>query len=276
MKKLALDAIRLDGETQARVSLNQDVVTEYAAHMQEGDTFPSIVVFHDGSDYWLADGFHRYMAHKQNKATEIECDVRTGTLEEARLYAYGANGRRGLSLSREDKRKIVLSMLKHPEWKKWANTEIAKHVGCSSMTVGRIKSGLVYDAEKEQPKKVVRNGKVQEVKTQNLGKQKKVVEIVEAEQESDTLAELTDTINELHTENQKLKDAIAIGQWDASEIEKLDIQETVEELREKARVLEIDNAALRDSRDMFQARNAELMQTVKNLQTKLRKIEAAA
>lgn len=268
MKKLALDAIRLDGGTQPRVSLNQDVVAEYAAHMQEGDKFPAVVVFHDGSDYWLADGFHRFMANRQNKAAEIECEIRTGTLEEATLYALGANGKRGLSLSREDKRRIILTMLQHPEWGKWANTEIAKHVGVSSMTVGRIKAGLAYDAEKEDPKKIVRNGKVQEVKTTNLGKKNKFVEIPE---ENDTLSELTDTINDLSTENQKLRDVIAVGQWDASEIEKMDIQETVEELREKVRILEIDNAALRESRDMYQARNAELMLTVKSLQAKLKK-----
>ena len=277
MKKMSLDAIRLDGGTQARVQLNTDVVAEYAAHIQEGDTFPAIVVFHDGSDYWLADGFHRYMAHKQNGAQEIECDIRTGTLEDAKLYAYGANGRRGLSLSREDKRKIVLCMLQHPDWSQWANTEIAKHVGVSSMTVGRIKSGLIYDAEKEpEQKKYERKGKVQEIKTEKLGrkKDKLVFEMPEAEPDdsADLINELTETISTLSAENQKLRDIIAVGQWDATEFEKIDIQETVDSLRDQIRVLELDNAALRDSRDMFQARNAELMDTVKSLQNKLKKV----
>ena len=51
------------------------------------------------------------------------------------------------------------------------------------------------------------------------------------------------------------------------------MQDTINELREQVRVLEIDNAALRDSRDMFQARNAELMSTVKVLQAKIKKLE---
>jgi len=276
MKKLALDAIRLDGDTQARVSLNTDVVTEYAAHLQEGDSFPPVVVFHDGSSYWLADGFHRYMANKQNGAESIECDVRTGTLEQAKLYAYGANGRRGLSLSREDKRKIVLCMLQHTEWSQWANTEIAKHVGVSGMTVGRIKSGLIYDSEKEveEVKKYSKkDGSVGEMKVGKQGRPKQV-EVVEedpADEQDQIINELTDTINDLNAENQRLKDAIAVGQWDATEFEKLDVQDTITELREQIRILEIDNAALRDSRDMFQARNAELMQTVKSLQAKLKK-----
>ena len=88
------------------------------------------------------------------------------------------------------------------------------------------------------------------------------------------IAELIDTVNELSAENQRLKDAIAIGQWDASEIEKIDVQDTITELREQIRIMEIDNHALRDSRDMFQNRNAELMKSVKVLQAKLKKLEA--
>jgi hypothetical protein len=280
MKKLNLEDIRLDGGTQARVALNTDVVAEYAAHLQEGDIFPPIAVFHDGSDYWLADGFHRYMANKQNGATEIECDLKTGTLEDAKLYAYGANRNRGLSMSRDDKRKVILLMLQHPEWSKWTNSEIAKHIGVSGMTIGRIKAGLVYEAEKEpQAKKFVqKDGKVKEIKTKNLGRQKqepKEAPVQEEAEEHDAtqefIAELTDTINTLSAENQKLKDIIAVGAWDATEFEKMDVQETLDQLREQIRVLEIDNNALRESRDMFQARNAELMDTVKSLQAKLKK-----
>jgi hypothetical protein len=278
MKKLNLDIIRLDGGTQARVALNTDVVAEYAAHLQEGDVFPPITVFHDGSDHWLADGFHRYMANKQNGTTEIECDLKTGTLEDAKLWSYGANSKRGLSMSREDKRKVILLMLQHPEWSKWTNTEIAKHIGVSGMTIGRVKAGLVYDAEKEPASKMFtqKDGTVKEIKTKNLGRQKQepvepVVEEPKFDETQEFIDELTDTINALSLENQKLKDIIAVGAWDATEFEKMDIQETIEQLREQIRVLEIDNSALRESRDMFQSRNAELMDTVKSLQNKLKK-----
>jgi len=282
MTKLNMDIIRLDGGTQARVSLNTDVVAEYAAHLQEGDIFPPITVFHDGSDHWLADGFHRYMAHKQNGETEIECDLKTGTLEDAKLWAYGANGKRGLSMSREDKRKVILLMLQHPEWSKWANTEIAKHIGVSSMTIGRVKSGLIYDAEKDsKPKQFTKQGKVQKMDTTKLGRPKQepvepvveepVVEEPKFDETQEFIDELTDTINTLSAENQRLKDIIAVGAWDATEFEKMDVQETIEQLRQQIRVLEIDNSALRESRDMFQSRNAELMDTVKSLQNKLKK-----
>jgi predicted RNase H-like nuclease (RuvC/YqgF family) len=64
---------------------------------------------------------------------------------------------------------------------------------------------------------------------------------------------------------------VAVGQWDATEIEKIDIQETIEELRRQNKLLEIDNAALRDSRDMYQNRCSELLRQVKALQAKVKK-----
>jgi type II secretory pathway component GspD/PulD (secretin) len=49
-------------------------------------------------------------------------------------------------------------------------------------------------------------------------------------------------------------------------IEKIDIEETVANLRERNRILEIENKALRDSRDMYQNQNAELIKANKKLQ----------
>jgi len=113
------------------------------------------------------------------------------------------------------------------------------------------------------------------IPTERLTRKKEDKEVdPETSPEMDRVAELSDTINDLTSENQKLRDAIAMGQWDATEIEKIDAQETIEELRERVRFLEIDNSALRDSRDMFQARNAELMEAVKSLQAKLKKLSA--
>jgi FtsZ-binding cell division protein ZapB len=203
MKKIEISAIRIDGGTQARLKLDQDVVKEYAECMKDGDKFPPVTVFYDGSEYWLANGFHRYFATKSNGELEIECEVKQGTLDDAVLYAFSADGRQGLSRSAEDNRNIIIRMIQHPVWGKWSNAEIA---------------------------------------------------------------------NSLSQENTILKDQIAIGQWDATDIEKIDIQETVTELRKQIHVLEIENRTLRDSRDMYQNRNAELMGTIKSLQSKLKKL----
>jgi hypothetical protein len=277
MKKLNLLTIKIDGGTQARVSLNQDVVKEYAESMREGDVFPPITVFFDGSDYWLADGFHRYFATKSNAFTSIEAEVKNGTLDDAILFAFSANGRRGLSMTFEDNRNIIYAMLRHPEWSKWTNTAIAKHIGVSSMTVGRVKATMEKKDDEPTVKKFIdKSGNESTVDTSKLKTKQKIqkpdVSTAPSELEqkvselSDQVSELGDTINILSDENSLLRDKIAIGQWNASEIEKIDIEETVANLREQVRVLEIDNKALRDSRDMFQSRNAELMKLVKSLQ----------
>lgn len=86
--------------------------------------------------------------------------------------------------------------------------------------------------------------------------------------------ELTDALTAVSQENALLKDKIAVGQWDASEIEKIDAEELIADLREKIRLLEIDNRALRESRDTFQNQNSELMRRVKQLQNDLKKCRA--
>ena len=281
MKKINLLTIRIDGGTQARVQLNQDVVKEYAEKMRDGEQFPPITVFHDGSEYWLADGFHRYFATKANAQTSIEADVKTGTLDDAMLYAFSANGRRGLSMSAEDNRKIIMTMLNHPEWSKWTMAEIAKHVGVSKMTVSRVKAAMETPAEESSIKKYKYKDEVREVDTDKFKTKRPTTkpDVTTADPTAelqDRIGELTDTINSLAEENTLLRDKIAIGQWDASEIEKIDAEETIKDLREQIRILEIDNKTLRESRDMYQNRCAELTRSVKSLQSKLKKIETKA
>lgn len=285
MKKINLLTIRIDGGTQARVKLNQDVVKEYAEHMRDGEKFPPVTVFHDGSEYWLADGFHRYFATKANGQTSIEADVKTGTLDDAMLYAFSANGRRGLSMSAEDNRKIIMTMLNHSDWSKWSLAEIASHVGVSKMTVSRVKATMASDPEESSVKKYKYGDEVREVDTNKLKTKKKVErpttkpDVTTADPTAelqDRIGELTDTINSLAEENTILRDKIAIGQWDASEIEKIDAEQTIKDLREQIRILEIDNKTLRDSRDMYQNRCAELTKTVKGLTNRLKKMEATA
>lgn len=278
MKKIDISAIRTDGGTQARLKLDYDVVKEYAECMKDGEKFPPVTVFHDGSEYWLANGFHRYFATKSNGELEIECEVKQGTLDDAVLYAFSADGRQGLSRSDEDKRSIIIRMLQHPVWGKWSNAEIAKHVGVSKMTVGRVKASL----EKDNPaptKKTYKDkhGNESTIETKNIGKTKenkvkkaKKKEEPAPEPDDQIVRELTDALTAVSQENILLKDKIAIGQWDASEIEKIDAQELIAELREQIRLLEIDNRALRESRDTFQNQNSELMRRNKSLQNQLK------
>lgn len=282
MKKIKLSDIRIDGGTQARVALNQDVVKEYAEHMREGVEFPAVTVFFDGSAYWLADGFHRYFAAKSNAFDELLADIKTGTLDDATLFAFGANGKRGLSMSAEDFRKIIYAMFRHPVWSKWSNAEIARHVGVSKMTVGRVKATMETTEEPKKKKYKDKDGIEREMDTSNLGKKKAEPKTTKPDvttadpmaEMRDQISELIDTVNQLSDENTLLRDKMSIGQWDASDIEKMDAEDRMAEMRERIRVLEIDNKALRDSRDMFQSRNSELMRTLKSYQKKLKALES--
>jgi exonuclease VII small subunit len=111
------------------------------------------------------------------------------------------------------------------------------------------------------------------MKTGNIGKRETPTtkpDVTTYDEKEDKIKELTEVITQLDEEVTLLKDKISIGAWDASEIEKIDVEDTIKELREQIRLLEIDNKSLRESRDMFQHRNAELMKTVNSLKRKLK------
>lgn len=274
MKKLNILNIRIDGGTQPRKEINYDVVKNYAEAMREGTVFPPVTVFFDGAEYWLADGFHRYHATKSNATTTIEADVHQGSVEDAREYSYGANKDRGYSMSAEDNKEIVRKMLLDPRYKDWTQSRIAKHVGVTEMFVSRVKASMEIKDEPKTKKFVTKDGVEKEMKTGNIGKRETPPtkpDVTTYDEKEDRIRELTDVISQLDEENTLLKDKIAIGSWDASDIEKIDVEDTIKELREQIRLLEIDNKALRESRDMFQHRNAELMKTVTALRRKLQK-----
>lgn len=277
--KLKLKQIRTDGGTQARVRMCQDTIAEYASKMSDGVVMPPVIVFFDKTEYWLADGFHRYFAAKSNGDLEIECEVQDGTVEDAMLYSFSANGGRGLSMTPEDNHSIVSRMLAHPKWKSWTDSAIAKHIHVSNSTVGRIRRKLEESGkvEKKTEKKYTnKHGKESTMKVGKIGKKTKEKDLPKApepQSSGDLVQELTDTISALSEENTLLKDKIAIEQWDASEIEKMDAADTIKDLREQVRQLEIENKSLKESRDMYMNRNAELTGTVKSLQAKLKKLE---
>lgn len=281
MKTLNLLNIRIDGGTQAREELNQEAVADYAEKMRDGEVFPPVTVFFDGSEYWLVDGFHRYFATKSNGKTSIDCDVENGTLKEAVRFSWKANGKRGLPLNPNDYKKIILAMLRDEEAKKMSNRQIAEYVGVSHSTVNRFKSSLEQSSTEKKP---VKDSGDKPVSQPDIGrtvqkipqpdmtsalmvKQEVVIEL------NEKIDELSQTINMLADENTIMRDKIAVGQWDATEIEKIDAEQTIKDLREQIRILEADNKAMRQSRDMFQNRNSELMKTVKSLQAKLKKLD---
>jgi len=65
------------------------------------------------------------------------------------------------------------------------------------------------------------------------------------------IRELSDTLYEVSEELRKANDIIAAKAWDATEFEQDYVISILKEKDVKIDILEIDNQALRDSRDMF-------------------------
>jgi uncharacterized ParB-like nuclease family protein len=262
MKKLNINSIIIDKGTQSRAAISEETVTDYAEAMQAGDEFPPVIVYHDGVEYYLADGFHRLHAAKRLHKASIQADVKTGTLRDAILYSLGANRDHGLRRSNADKRKCVQTLLEDFEWGELSVNEMARICGVSPQLVTAVR----LEAEG--------GTKVSTVKTNAPKKPAKLNNVVEAPLESTNLApEQDEAVQELVAENQRLSDRLAVEAMEASEEEKQAAGETIAELREQIRILEIENQSLKISRDTFQRENGELKKTVASLQRKLKKEE---
>lgn len=140
MTRIKLTDIVFDAGTQIREAINDQVVSEYAERMADGVEFPAVVLFHDGNRYYLADGFHRYMASQRNAFVDIVADVRPGTKEDALWFALGANKANGHRMTDADKRHaIALAVSVFPDR---SMRQIADQVGCSSTYASRIRAEL--------------------------------------------------------------------------------------------------------------------------------------
>jgi hypothetical protein len=172
MKNINIKTIRIDGGTQSRVEINNEIVTEYAEAIKGGAEFPPVVIFNDGVDNWLADGFHRFHAHNQAKKSSISVDVRQGTARDAILFSLGANGSHGLRRSNADKRKAVMTLVQDFDWSEMSSNAMAKTCGVSHTFVDSVKSSLATVAS-DKPKEVTfktKHGTVATMQTANIGK----------------------------------------------------------------------------------------------------------
>ena len=170
LKTINRKLIRIDGDTQGRVALNQDVVAEYKQAIADGAPMPPVVVFFDGSEFWLADGFHRFFA--QDDKASMPVDVRDGTQRAAQLFSIGANDAHGLQRSNADKRKSVLKLLNDPEWSQWSDRQIAKEAKVSGPFVGTLRASLTANVCSEKPSERVyttRHGATATMKTGAIG-----------------------------------------------------------------------------------------------------------
>ena len=160
-----MEQIRIDGDTQPRFEIDNNLVAEYVEQLKDGTEFPPVTIFFDGADHWLADGFHRYHAHLQLDREEITAEVHDGGQREAILFAVGANSEHGQRRTALDKHKAVVTMLtnklvaKDAEGHPYSDSEIARLCKVNHSTVSKIHRELSLDEPKIEPKKLVRRGK---------------------------------------------------------------------------------------------------------------------
>lgn len=172
--EIRLEQIRLDGGTQPRAFINASTVDDYAESFTEGIELPPVVLFFDGENYWLADGFHRVYAARKNGFLGINADIRQGTREDAQWYSFGANKTHGLRRTNQDKQRAVEAALKHALAKDKSAQEIALHCGVSDMTVLKYRDPISKNLGDTGTRKVTRNGTTFTMKTAPIGKRSKM------------------------------------------------------------------------------------------------------
>ncbi len=126
-QQLNISDLRLDGGTQPRISLSPATVAEY---VEDVDALPPVSVFYDGTNYWLADGFHRVTAHQQAGRKLIASKVIQGTQRDAVLFSLSANANHGLRRTSADKRRAVETIMRDPEWSEQFDSDRAIARAC--------------------------------------------------------------------------------------------------------------------------------------------------
>jgi hypothetical protein len=153
MKKINLNDIRIDGGTQGRELIDQQLVYHYVECMKEGDVFPALLTVFDGATHWLVDGFHRYHAYKLLGIKQVEVNYKPGTQLEAQVMSFGVNGTHGKPRTNEDKRKVVEAAMVHELTKDETDYEIAKICAVSRSFVGALRNPETKKKQAESKKK---------------------------------------------------------------------------------------------------------------------------
>ena len=287
--KVSIDSIRIDGGTQTRELINETAVAQYTEDLLNGCKFPPIEIFDDGVNKWLVDGFHRLFSHKRADFTEIEVNVHQGTLRDAQLYALGVNDKHGLQRTNADKRKAVRIALDDLEWQDLSDIKLGKICNVSPTFVAKCKK----EAKIERPVEktyTTKHGTEAKMDTAKIGKPTKpkgepkgepatakpkvepVTELAPLEKyistEGDQLNELSHVNAELHAENLKLQDKMTVLSGDQESI-----NAQFESLRSQITGLEAEMKAVKNSRDQFQAKNADLIKQVNYWRKRAEKAE---
>ncbi len=152
MQAIALDDLTFDPDINFRSSLDDSTVDRYRESV---DSLPPLrVVGNENASYLVADGFHRGAALRLEGRTEAPCDVKDGTVDDARMIAATANAKHGKPLKTKERDKAILWMVEGG----MTHQAVADKIGIGRTTVmdSLRRSGVQADSKRSEPTKAGR------------------------------------------------------------------------------------------------------------------------
>ncbi|WP_299941209.1 hypothetical protein [uncultured Nitratireductor sp.] len=265
MTNIEISLIRIDGGTQSRAALDDDVVNEYSRAIRDGTDFPPVVLFFDGKQHWLADGFHRFHAYKQAGAKGIAAEIRMGTVRDAKAYALGANEDHGLRRTIADRRCAVEMALADEEWGTWSDRKIAAMCKVSHPFVAKVRAEVTGNISSENAERTytTKHGTTAKMDTAKIGKSEKekakaenAAKQAELDRQRDENRAKLDPKLQRRIQAQEDARAIAAKQKQPAD-DGLSPEDRLTELEEANRLLEEENAALKETVAKFSKMEAE-------------------
>lgn len=145
--QIELAKIQRVASCQQRCLFDNDAVADLVEALENGEEPPPVVLFHDGSNWFLADGFYRCASYEAAGRSHIYADVHSGTLRDAILYSCGANASHGKKRSGADITKAVRALLSDSTWGRWPDSRIANACRVTKARVQRIKAEIIEEQE---------------------------------------------------------------------------------------------------------------------------------
>jgi ParB-like chromosome segregation protein Spo0J len=169
IKSIALDHITRDRRLQMRVVCDSDYIEQLKDALIElqavGDELDGQlpIVYQEGGNNWLADGYQRWQAHEKAGIKKMKCLVRAGTFRDAQRFALSANAKHGERRTNADKRRAVEAALLDEEWGKLSDRAIAQLCGLDSSLVMRMRKEI-QPAESQPLVRIGIDGKPHDIK----------------------------------------------------------------------------------------------------------------
>ena len=134
LREVAIEQIVFDESVQAQERISEQTLYEYRdAMFEQGQAFPPPDLFQEAGQprYYIGDGWHRLLAHKNCKHKTVVCRVHAGGRMAAMEHALGANAKHGLKRTKADRRKAIQMALKNfPELSDRKVAQLCNLSGC--------------------------------------------------------------------------------------------------------------------------------------------------